>query len=137
MNLKDIEMIKRLLLVFAGSVAMLFFLIVTGLAREIFYWIYGGFLHDKIAHFVVGFTYTILLSWSMQPRIVRLFKLEIPLGAILMLGIATFDEVMQIPRRGRDANPFDLLASVIGIAFGVLLWVIWQRYQMKKVAVHA
>jgi hypothetical protein len=47
-------MLKRFFLLMTGSVAALVLLRLTGLFRPIYYWIYGGFLHDKIAHFVVG-----------------------------------------------------------------------------------
>lgn len=130
-------MLKRLLLLMTGSVAALVLLRLTGLFRPIFYWIYGGFLHDKIAHFVVGAGYALLLAWAFQPWALRLPRLEIPFGAVLMLALATFDEIMQIPMRGRDANPFDLLASVIGIAFAVLAWNVWQRLQLRRVVVRA
>ncbi len=130
-------MFRRLLLVMAGSVAALYLLRVTGLFRPIYYWIYGGFLHDKIAHFVVGAVYALLLSWVFQPWALRLPRLEIPVGALLMLGLATFDEIMQIPLRGRDANPFDLLAGVIGITFGVLVWNVWQRLRLRRAVARA
>ncbi|MEJ5223884.1 MAG: VanZ family protein [Anaerolineales bacterium] len=130
-------MFKRLLLVMAGSAGALYLLRIMGLFRPIYYWIYGGFLHDKIAHFVVGATYAVLLAWVFQPWALRLLRLEIPAGALLMLGLATFDEVMQIPMRGRDADPFDLLASVMGIAFGVLVWNVWQQLRLRWVVAHA
>lgn len=129
--------LPRLLLVIAGSIAALYLLREMGLLRPLFYWIYGGFLHDKIAHFVVGAAYSLLLAWVFQPWALRLPRLEIPLGALLMLGLATFDEILQIPMRGRDANPFDLLASVIGIAFGVLAWNLWQRLLLNRAVARA
>ncbi len=130
-------MFRRLFLLITGSVAVLYLLRVTGLFRPIFYWIYGGFLHDKIAHFVVGAAYALLLAWVFQPWALRLPRLELPIGALLMLGLATFDEIMQIPLRGRDANPFDLLASIIGIAFGVLAWNLWRRLQLNRAVARA
>ena len=115
-------MFKRLLILFTGSIAILFTLGITRLIRPIRDWIYNYPFHDKIAHFVVGAVYTLLLVWCFQPRQLNIGKLAIPLGALVMFGLAFFDEIMQIPMRGRDANPYDLLASTVGIAFGVLLW---------------
>jgi VanZ family protein len=77
------------------------------------------------------------LAWVFQPWALRLPRLEIPFGAMLMLALASFDEVMQIPLRGRDANPFDLLASVIGITFGVLVWNLWRRLQLRRAVLRA
>ncbi len=130
-------MLKRLFFVIAGSLAFIYFLRLAGLLRPLFYWIYGGFLHDKIAHFTVGAVYALLLAWVFRPHALRLPRLEIPIGALIMSGLAAFDEIMQISARGRDADPFDLLASLAGIAFGVLVWHVWRRVQLHRAVARA
>jgi VanZ family protein len=127
-------MFKRLFVVFTGSVAVVFMLGVTRLIRPLRDWIYDYPFHDKIAHFVVGAFYTFLLIWCFKPRQLKIGQFIIPLGAPVMFGLALIDELLQIPLRGRDANPYDLLAGVVGISFAVLLWNLWIRSRERVLA---
>jgi len=108
-----------------GSFALLIMIWLAGLMDNVTAWIYYYRYHDKIAHVVVGAIYTLLLAWVFQPRQVKVGQIVIPIGALVMFGLAFVDELIQKPLPGRDANPLDMLASTLGIAFGLLLWNIW------------
>lgn len=125
-------MIKRLLVVIVGSLILLGLLEVTGLLHDITHWIYDHRYHDKITHVVVGAIYTLLLAWAFQPRQFKFGRIVIPIGALVMFGLAFADELIQKPLPGRDSNPLDMLASVIGIAAAVMFWNLMKKFAFSR-----
>jgi len=117
-----------------GSFAFLIIMWLAGLMDQVTAWIYYYRYHDKIAHVVVGAIYTLLLAWAFQPRQVKFGQIVIPIGALVMFGLAFVDELLQKPLPGRDANPLDMLASTLGIACGLLFWNIGAWVRERKLA---
>lgn len=86
--------------------------------RPIKRWIYTNHINDKIAHFFFAAVLTFLAYYIFYPRRLKLWFLEIPLGTLILLLIFGFEETIQVFVPGRDADPFDLVASWSGLFLG-------------------
>lgn len=83
----------------------------------------GANIWDKAAHFVAFG----LFLWSFGVLFRRLPRL---LAAALVIALGAAVEVVQ-GFVGRDASWGDLLADALGIAFALLLWAIWRRFEPR------
>ncbi len=110
------------------TVIFLIMLVLIGVFRPVKNWIYGNHINDKITHFVIACILTYLAGFIF-PRNIRFFSRSILLGTALMFLLVTFDEVFQALVPGRDADPFDLLASYSGLFVGNWLLRKWERKQ--------
>jgi VanZ family protein len=103
-----------------------------GLYRPVKNWIYANHINDKITHFVFAAILTFLAYYILYPQRVRFWSVEIPLATLILLVILGLEETSQVFIRGRDADPFDLLASWSGLFLGNFLARWWDRRRVKK-----
>ncbi len=106
-------------------------MIMVGIFGDIKDWVYANHINDKITHITFAAVLTFLTSYIVHPRKLCIFNFEIPLGALIMFFLFSFDEVSQVFIPGRDADPFDLLASYAGLAIGYLFFRRWKSRKME------
>lgn len=102
-------------------------MIASGILDQANDWVYSNQVNDKIAHFVFGSILAFLVFYIFYPLKLSLGSLKIPLGPLLLLLFFGLEETLQAFIPGRDANPFDLLASWAGLLVGSLLAAWWDR----------
>jgi hypothetical protein len=78
---------------------------------------------DKAAHFVAFG----LFLWSFGVLFRRLRRLW---AAVLVIALGAAVEVVQ-GMVGRDASWGDLLADALEVAFALLLWAVWRRFEPR------
>jgi VanZ family protein len=100
--------------------------------RPIKNWVYTNHINDKITHFVFAAILTFLAYYILYPQRVRFWSVEIPLGTLILLLILGLEETSQVFIRGRDADPFDLLASWSGLFLGNFLARWWDKRRPQK-----
>ena len=76
---------------------------------------------DKLGHFGMFFVGSLLWlrAWPERPKRVVAAGLAFSVGTELYQGMTPF--------LGRSADPFDVLADVLGLALGFALWWWWHR----------
>ena len=89
---------------------------------------YTLFSHDKVGHFGVFFIGALLWFATWPDRLRRIFAY----GVAFSVGTELYQGLM--PFLGRSADPFDVIADVMGltVGLGVALWI--QRKQRAPVA---
>ena len=90
---------------------------------------------DKLIHlFLFGvYAYLLLEGFSKQSKALYLRKNAVFIGLLLGMVFAFFTEGMQkfvIP--GRNGNPYDFLANMLGLLLGYLSWSLIRRNDKKK-----
>jgi uncharacterized membrane protein YfcA len=125
---------KRLAVLLFIMITLVMCMIIVGVLGDAKDWVYANHINDKITHIIFAATLTFLASYILHPLKLRISFLEINLGTIIMFSLFTFDEVSQVILPGRDADPFDLLASWTGLALGYLFYKLWSNRKTKKVA---
>lgn len=87
---------------------------------------YWGFLHhipwgDKLGHFILMGTLCLLLNLALRCRTVRLGRLPMQLGTLIISVFVIVEEISQVFLPHRTFDLGDLLADGIGIALAT--WV--------------
>jgi len=113
-------------------VLLIIAMIASGIFDQANDWVYSNHVNDKIAHFIFGSILTFLAYFIFYPHKLRFWFLEIPLGTLILLFVFGIEETSQVFIRGRDADPFDLLASWSGLLLGSLLAVWWNKMRLQK-----
>lgn len=76
---------------------------------------------DKIGHFCLVGTFSLVVNLALGARTIRVWKLNYLLGSIIVLTVVAAEEFSQIFVGGRSFDPGDLLADAAGIfLFGEL-----------------
>ncbi len=117
------EMIKkqrRVAVILFMLVFLMMCMVMVGVPRELKRWVYSNNVNDKITHIFFGASFTFLANIILYPRKIRIFSIDLYWGTLIMASLFTLDELSQIPLPGRDANPLDLGASMLGLLIGYL-----------------
>jgi len=84
---------------------------------------------DKIGHFCLMGTFSLLVNLALQARIIRIWKLKYLLGSLIILTIVTLEEFSQLFVRGRTFDFVDLLMDYAGIlVFGEIARAAYERF---------
>ena len=110
-------------------VILIIFLITIEVFSDLNDLIYQNLGNDKIAHLFFACILAYLANFILYPRKVQLLSKEFLFGSVLMFFVYSADEISQIFIPGRDADPFDLAASLIGLLIGDWLVHLWERRQ--------
>ena len=116
-----------LFIVFAVFIGFVIWVANTGQGAQ--YW---GFLHaiplgDKLGHVILMGTLCLLLNLALRCRRIRLGKLPVLLGTLLVALFVLIEELSQILLPNRTFDLLDLLADGIGIALASWLAVRFRR----------
>jgi hypothetical protein len=124
---------RRVALLFGLLLVLLVILANLGLAGPLFGWLYGFPNGDKVAHFLLMGTLSLLASLGFPPRRVNLLSklpqlLQLPLrpmrpqlllrplqSCLIIAGLVTLEELSQALFPGRSASVLDLAASLAGV----------------------
>lgn len=85
------------------------------------------FSYDKLGHFGMFFIGALLWlqAWPERPKQVIAVGLVLSVGTELIQGLT--------PYLGRSADPFDVVADVLGLSLGLALWW-WGHRRLAPVA---
>lgn len=84
---------------------------------------------DKISHFLLMGFFSFLVNLALKARTVRLWKIDLLLGSLIVLAVVTIEEFSQKFIRGRTFDLIDLLADFAGIfIFGELARFICRKF---------
>ncbi|MEM5774382.1 MAG: hypothetical protein AAGU05_05215 [Anaerolineaceae bacterium] len=123
---------RRIAVILFLLVFMMMCMVIVGIPRDLKRWVYSNNVNDKITHIFFGSTFTFFASAILYPRKLRIFSIDIHLGAVIMGILFTLDEISQIPLPGRDANPLDLAASLFGLLIGYVAFQLMMARRRKR-----
>jgi polysaccharide biosynthesis protein VpsQ len=89
---------------------------------------------DKLGHLGLMGTLSLLVSWSLYPRTLRLGRASLPLGVLLVLLVTTLEECSQRWFPARSFSLLDLACNVVGIVVGGLLASLLARHGQSSTA---
>ena len=92
-----------------------------GGGNAIFHVIKGIPYGDKVGHFFLMGCLALVINLSLQYRMSKLWKLNIPVGSIWVLSFVVLEEITQMGNTHRTFDLLDLTADFFGIAF--FTWV--------------
>ena len=87
---------------------------------------------DKLIHFMMYFGFSILFCWTLKTELnfLRLFFV-----ILVTIGWGVLMEFLQLDMHmGRSFSWYDELANSIGVAFGVLMYIITTRKSIVKLS---
>ena len=131
MNTGNNKKQKRWAILLFVVILLLMCMIMVGILRDAKDWVYANHVNDKITHITFAAFLTFLASYILYPRKLHIFNFEIPFGALILFFLFSFDEASQVLLPGRDADPFDLLASYTGLVIGYLSFRQWKSRKME------
>lgn len=100
---------------FALLLVALVILANLGVAGEWFGFLYNFPNGDKIAHFLLMGTLSLLLSLGFPTARVRIFSLPLLKSSLIFAGVVALEELSQSLFPNRSASLLDLAASIAGI----------------------
>ncbi|MCF7676002.1 MAG: VanZ family protein [Akkermansiaceae bacterium] len=113
-------------LVFFGFLCWIIYLADAARSSVFFQWaghLPGG---DKLGHFCLFGLLALLLNRSLGYRSLRLGRLRLPLGAVLVMLFAIGEELTQLWFPNRTFDLADLAADLCGVVtFSLLQWRLW------------
>ncbi|MCO6450677.1 MAG: VanZ family protein [Caldilineales bacterium] len=86
-----------------------------GYAGQLFGVLYGFPGGDKVGHFLLMGTLSFLVNFTLRARTIRLGKVDILLGTLIVLAIVTLEEFTQILMDNRSFSLIDLTFDYAGI----------------------
>jgi VanZ family protein len=99
------------------------------LLRFVYFFPYG----DKIGHFVLMGTFSLMLNLALDAKTFRLGRLNVLVGSVIVLIVVTLEEFSQIFIRGRSFDVSDLIVDFAGIfLFGELAGFICRKFFKKS-----
>jgi polysaccharide biosynthesis protein VpsQ len=88
---------------------------------------------DKLGHLILMGLFSFLLNMALQCRIVRVWKMELLKGSLLVALVVTLEEFSQLFIRYRTFDPGDLIFDYAGIfSFGLLAYLLTRRRLVKS-----
>lgn len=70
---------------------------------------------DKVCHFVLVGGLAVTINWLLNCRDIRIARLEIQLGTVICLIVATLEEISQAWNPNRTADIIDFSMNTLGI----------------------
>jgi polysaccharide biosynthesis protein VpsQ len=87
---------------------------------------------DKIGHFLLMGTFSLLLNLTLSARTVRFGRINWLVGTLVVAVVVTLEEISQIFVRGRSFDWMDLVVDFAGIfLFGELARLICRKFFEK------
>ena len=84
---------------------------------------------DKVGHFFLMGTFSLMLNLALSARTFRLRQINILLGSLIVLVVVTIEEFSQIFVRGRSFDLGDLVVDFAGIfIFGEIARLIYRKF---------
>ncbi|MGC2237007.1 MAG: VanZ family protein [Pyrinomonadaceae bacterium] len=84
---------------------------------------------DKVGHFFLMGTFSLMLNLALNARTFRLWKIQFLLGTLIVLIVVTIEEFSQKFIRGRSFDLTDLVVDFAGIfIFGELARLICRKF---------
>jgi VanZ family protein len=141
-------LIRRAALLFALFLVLIIILADTGLVGAVFGWIYFFPNGDKVAHFLLWGTFSLLVSLGFPARRLPIGPLKVLKSSLLVLKSSLFvsipvilEEVSQLFFPGRSPDLLDLAAGLLGVfLFGELgawlrqVWLVREKSRADKPA---
>lgn len=99
---------------------------------------YFGFIKaipygDKVAHILLYGTLAFLLNIAMRFKSIVLLRLNIQLGATLVLAFALIEEFSQYFVSSRTLDAIDVIADIVGIVLFSYLSLLYKHwFELKK-----
>ena len=97
-------------------------------------WILFDLVHDipngdKIGHFFIYGTLTLLLNHALEYSFLKFRQFNIQKGALLVLLFALTEEFSQIFFPNRTASLMDIISDLIGIISFTIVVLWWRRHK--------
>ena len=88
---------------------------------------------DKLGHFILMGLFSFLLNMALQCRTVKVWKINLLMGSLIVAIIVTTEEFSQLFIQYRTFDPGDLLFDYIGIfSFGLFAYFLTRRKIIKS-----
>lgn len=89
---------------------------------------------DKIGHFLLMGFFSFLVNLALKAKTIRLWRINVLLGTLIVLAVVTIEEFSQKYIRGRSFDSVDLVADFAGIIlFGELARLICRKFLRKEI----
>jgi VanZ family protein len=87
---------------------------------------------DKAGHFILMGLFSLLLNMALSCKTVKLWKLNLLMGSLIVALVVTLEEFSQLFIRYRSFDPVDLVFDYTGIfLFGQLAYYLTKRWFVK------
>ncbi|HEV2913166.1 MAG TPA: VanZ family protein [Pyrinomonadaceae bacterium] len=87
---------------------------------------------DKLGHLVLMGLFSFLLNTALECRTLRILKIELLRGSLIVALVVTLEEFSQLFIRYRSFDPVDLLFDYLGIfSFGLLAYHLKRRRRYR------
>ncbi len=87
---------------------------------------------DKLGHLILMGLFSFLLNMVLKCRTLRVWKIELLKGSLIVALIVTAEEFSQLFVRYRTFDPFDLVFDYVGIFFfGLFAYLLTRRKPVK------
>lgn len=87
---------------------------------------------DKAGHFILMGLFSLILNTTLSCRTVKLWKLNLLLGSLIVALVVTLEEFSQLFIRYRSFDPVDLWFDYAGIfLFGQLVYHLTKRWSAR------
>jgi VanZ family protein len=124
--------IKILAGIYFLVLAAIVFLVDHPTTQPLFRFVYNIPFGDKAGHFCLMGFFSILLNLALKAKAVKIWKIDFPLGSLIVLAIVVAEEFSQLSVRGRTFDSVDLLFDLAGIIlFGELARLIVKRSPLR------
>jgi hypothetical protein len=121
--------IKILTAIYFLLLAAIVFLVDRPATQPLFRFIYSIPYGDKIGHFCLMGVFSFLLNLALKAKAIKLGKLNLPLGSLVVLLVVVVEEFSQLWVRGRTFDVGDLLFDSAGI---VLFGELARQFVMRR-----
>ncbi len=123
---------KFIAFIFFVSIQWILFLANTGYNCQMFESVRSLPYGDKLTHFVMFGTLTLILNYALKFEIFSIIRIKIYIGTITVAIFAFFEEFSQLffPARTFDLN--DMAAGSIGIVFFTLLTYFTEKLRLTE-----
>ena len=127
------KLLSTLTIIFGGFILWIIYMANTGQYTPFFGWVRSIPYGDKIGHVLIFGLLTLGGNIMSRFKTVRLAKIHIYLGTLIIASFAFFEELSQHFMANRRLDMGDLLADVIGISlFTFISWLVSKKYRPRN-----
>jgi hypothetical protein len=109
------NLIRRAAILFALFLVLIIVLANTGRVGDVFGWMYYFPNGDKVAHFLLWGTFSLLVSLGFPTKAVPLWHLNVLKSSLFVSIPVILEEISQFFFPGRSPSLLDLAAGLVGV----------------------